>query len=294
MNVIAVSPKNGELLWQKKKITNNPNAIFLGDQAVLGVGPGSQHVAIDPVSGEVQDTYGFRKAACTRLTATPDSLFVRGEGTLRFDRASKKVLIDGGVRPACNDGALPANGMLYIGPWACDCNLSLIGAMAKCSAGDFRFDHVATEAERLQTEADFEKVVPLEVREADWPAFRANNQRTSSTSTRLARPNEGTSPAPTWTNRPKQPHVPTAPVSAGGLVFVAGQCGKVRAIDARTGDVRWIFATAGPIKAPPTIADSRAYVGSGDGYVYALEAATGRLLWRFRAAPVERHIMVYG
>ncbi|MHC4494274.1 MAG: outer membrane protein assembly factor BamB family protein, partial [Planctomycetota bacterium] len=63
---------------------------------------------------------------------------------------------------------------------------------------------------------------------------------------------------------------------------------------ARTGEVRWVFSTAGPVKAPPTIWESRAYVGSGDGYVYALEAATGRLLWRFRAAPVERHIMVYG
>ncbi len=296
MNVIAVSTKNGELLWQKKKITNNPNAIFLGDQAVLGVGPGSQHVAIDPVSGSVLDNYKFRKGACTRLTATPDSLFVRGEGTLRFDRASKKVLIDGGVRPACNDGALPANGMLYIGPWACDCNLSLIGAMAKCSAGDFRFDHVATEAERLHTESDFENIAPLEVTADDWPTYRADNQRTSSTTARLALPNapRRTRPAPTWTNTPKQPHVPTAPVSAGGLVFVSGQCGKVRAIDAHTGQVRWIFATGGPIKAPPTIAESRAYVGSGDGYVYALEAATGRLLWRFRAAPVERHIMVYG
>ena len=296
MNVIAVSTKNGELLWQKRKITNNPNAIFLGDQAVLAVGPGSQHVAIDPVTGDVQDNYKFRKAACTRLTATPDSLFVRGEGTLRFDRATKKVLVDGGVRPACNDGALAANGMLYIGPWSCDCNLSLIGAMAKCSAGDFRFEHVATEAERLHTEDDFEKVALLEVTATDWPTYRANNQRTSSTTARLARPNapEGARPAPFWTNTPKKRHVPTAPVSAGGLVFVAGDCGRVRAIDARSGEVRWVFATGGPIKAPPTIAESRAYVGSGDGYVYALEAATGRLLWRFRAAPVERHIMVYG
>ncbi|MHC4700876.1 MAG: PQQ-binding-like beta-propeller repeat protein, partial [Planctomycetota bacterium] len=306
MNVIAVSSKNGNLLWKKKKITNNPNAIFLGDQAVLGVGPGSQHVAIDPVSGEVQDNYKFRKAACTRLTATPDSLFVRGEGTLRFDRASKKVLVDGGARPACNDGALPANGMLYIGPWACDCNLSLIGAMAKCSAGDFRFDHVATEAERLHTEKNFQQVEPLEVTKADWPTYRANNRRTSSTPARLARPRvEGVSPSNrgqdardtvprSWTNTQKQPHVPTPPVAAGGLIFVAGRCGKVRAIDARTGEVRWVFATGGPIKAAPTIAESRAYVGSGDGYVYALEAATGRLLWRFRAAPVERHIMVYG
>jgi hypothetical protein len=103
----------------------------------------------DPLSGIVLEDLNFRKVACTRLTACPDSLFVRGEWTLRYNRASKKVLIDGAARPGCNDGALPANGLLYIGPWACDCNLSLIGALAKCSAGDFDFDHVATDAERL-------------------------------------------------------------------------------------------------------------------------------------------------
>jgi outer membrane protein assembly factor BamB len=296
MNVIALSPRNGELLWQKKKITNSPNVIFIDDQVVLDIGPEREHVAINSVTGSVLENYKFSKYSCTRLTASPDSLFVYGPGTLRFDRVSKKVLVDGGVRPACNDGAIPANGMLYIGPWICDCNFSLFGLVAKCSAGHFRFDHVATEAERLHTESDYEKIVPLEVAKADWPTYRANNRRSSSTSARLARPNvpKGTRPAPSWINTPKQPHIPTAPVSAGGLIFVAGQCGKVRAIDASTGQVRWIFATGGPIKAPPTIAESRAYVGSGDGYVYALEAGTGRLLWRFRAAPVERHIMVYG
>ncbi|MFQ6131027.1 MAG: PQQ-binding-like beta-propeller repeat protein [Armatimonadota bacterium] len=297
MNVVAVSTENGELLWQKKKISNNPNAIFVDGTVVLGVGPGSNHVVLDPVSGAELENLNFRKVACTRLTASPDSFFVRGEGTLRFDRTAKRLLIDGAVRPGCNDGALPANGMLYIGPWACDCNLSLIGAIAKCSAGDFRFDHVATEAERLQRgEGNVEDVAPLEATVTDWPTYRANNQRTSSTTVRLARPNapEGTPPAPSWTYVPPRPHVPTTPTAAGGLVFVAGQDGKVRALDARTGELRWGFATAGPIKMPPTIWEGRAYVGSGDGHVYALEAATGRLLWRFRAAPIERHIMVYG
>ncbi len=27
------------------------------------------------------------------------------------------LLIDGSVRPGCNDGAIPANGLLYVGPW---------------------------------------------------------------------------------------------------------------------------------------------------------------------------------
>ncbi len=297
MNVIAVSTETGKLLWKKKKISNNPNVVFVDGQAVLGVGPGSRHVAIDPVTGSVIEDLKFRKAGCTRLTASSDSLFVRGEGTLRFDRVSKRIFVDGAVRPACNDGVIPANGILYIGPWACDCSLSLIGAMAKCSAGDFRFDHVATEAERLQRElGDLQKVASLEVTKWDWPTYRANNHRTASTTVRLARPDTAgrSSAARSWVYVPKQPHIPTAPTSAGRLVFVAGQDGKVCAIDARNGQIRWVFATAGPIKMPPTIWESRAYFGSGDGYVYALEASTGRLLWRFRAAPVERHIMVYG
>ena len=45
---------------------------------------------------------------------------------------------------------------------------------------------------------------------------------------------------------------------------------------------------------PPALWEGRAFVGSGDGWVYAFEAATGRLLWRFRAAPAERLIPVYG
>jgi len=297
MNVIAVAAEDGKLLWQKKKVSNNPNVIFVDKHAVLGVGPGSNHVAIDPVSGDVLENLNFRKAACTRLTASPDSFFVRGEGLLRFDRATNKVLIDGAVRPACNDGALPANGMLYLGPWSCDCGLSLIGAMAKCSAGDFKFDHVATEAERLeQAPGDPDKVMPLKTVENDWPTYRANNKRTASTAAKLARPNapKDTPPAPAWTYAPNRPHVPTAPTLAGGLVFVAGEDGFARAIDAKTGQIRWSFATAGPIKMPPTIWRGRAYVGSGDGYVYALEAASGRLIWRFRAAPLERRIMVYG
>ena len=82
---------------------------------------------MDPVSGVVKENLKFNKRACTRLTASGDSFFCRGEGTLRYDRASKKLLIDGAQRPACNDGAIPANGLLYLGPWQCDCNLSLIG-----------------------------------------------------------------------------------------------------------------------------------------------------------------------
>ena len=289
MNVIALSTADGYLLWTKKKVTNNPNALFVDGKVILGVGPGGSHVAIEPATGNVLEDLKFRKVSCTRLTGCSDSFFVRGEGTLRFDRSSKKLLIDGAVRPACNDGALPANGLLYLGPWQCDCNLSLIGSMAKCSAGDFRFDHVATEAERLERFENPDRAADFAITDLDWPTYRADNRRSAGTTTNAAQ-----SVPRHWEYSPKQPYLPSAPTSAGGLVFVSGDDGKVRALDSKTGQLRWEFSTAGEIKMPPTIADGRAYLGSGDGYVYALEAATGRALWRFRAAPVERHIMVYG
>lgn len=290
MNVIAVSTDDGRLLWTKKKITNNPNAIYVDDKLVLGVGPGGSHLVIDPVTGQELDDLEFYKTACTRLTASGDSLFCRGEGTLRFDRQSKRVLVDGAARPGCNDGAIPANGLLYIGPWQCDCNLSLIGALAKCSAGDFSFDYVGTESDRLQRgHGEADPVQSLSITHEDWPTYRGNNHRTGGTPAKVQ-----LALARRWQSSAARPYTPTEPTAAGGLVYVAGSDGKVRAIDGGTGDAKWEFETPAPIKYPPTIWDGRAYVGSGDGYAYCLEAATGRLLWRFRAAPVDRYIMAYG
>ena len=290
MNVVAVSTAEGYLLWTKRKVTNNPNAIYVDGNVVLGVGKGGSHLVLDPRTGTELEDLNFRKTSCTRLTASPDSFFCRGEGTLRFDRAGKRVLVDGAIRPACNDGALPANGMLYLGPWQCDCNLSLIGSIAKCSAGDFRFDIRATEEDRLERATkNFEAVEPFDVSPLDWPTYRANVQRTAGTKADVVR-----RVTQKWQHTPRWSHVPTAPVSAGDLVFVTGRDGKVRALESSTGATRWEFSTPGSIRMPPTVYEGRMYFGSADGYAYALEAATGRLLWRFRASPVERHIMVYG
>ncbi len=289
MNVVALATSTGYFLWSKKKITNNPNAIFVDGKVILGVGEDASHVAIDPVSGEVAEDLKFTKANCTRLTASSDSFFCRGEGTLRFDRATKRVLVDGAIRPACNDGAIPANGMLYLGPWQCDCNLSLIGHVAKCSAGDFSFDRVATTDENLERASGELEVTPLEVTARDWPTYRGDDRRSGSTPVEIAR-----NVVRRWRTDRASAFSPTAPVAAGALVLVAGDDGRVRALESDDGSIAWQFETPSPIKAPPTIWDGRAYVGSGDGHVYALEASTGRLLWRFRAAPVERHIAVYG
>ncbi|MGE3808181.1 MAG: PQQ-binding-like beta-propeller repeat protein, partial [Gemmataceae bacterium] len=70
--------------------------------------------------------------------------------------------------------------------------------------------------------------------------------------------------------------------------------GVVRALDNATGKLRWTAYTSGAMKYPPALWNSRVYVGGGDGYVHCLQAADGKPLWRFRAAPAERRLPVFG
>ncbi|MCH2203464.1 MAG: PQQ-binding-like beta-propeller repeat protein [Fuerstiella sp.] len=288
MNVVGISTDDGSLLWHKPKVTNNPNAIYVDNKVIIGIGERGRHLVIDPKTGNVENYLSLVKVACTRLTASTDSFFARGEGMTRFDRASGAVQIDGAVRPACNDGVIPAHGLIYLGPWACDCNLALIGNVARCSAGDFQFDYKAKDEERLEVVRNGDSVQAFEIHDGDWPMYRSNLRRSASTAVPVQKAERVN-----WYHEPDRAFVPTDLSAASGLVFLGGEDGKVRAIDGETGKERWSFQTAGPVKYPPSLWDGRAYVGSADGFAYCLEAATGQLLWRFRAAPVERHIMIY-
>ncbi len=292
MNLVGVSPDDGSLMWHRKKTTNNPNLIYADGNLLAGIGKNGSTLSINPKNGETIEDLGFGKRSCARLTATPDSFFCRGmpEGLTRYDRNEKKILFNGALRPACNDGVLPANGLLYIGPWTCDCNLTLMGAVAMCSAGDFNYETATPRGKQLiKGDGDALHVADFDMSDKDWPVYRGNTAHSASSKAKL-----GNSSSTLWTFKPGSTFSPTAPTAAGGLVFYCGSDGNVYALDGVTGAPAWRFQTNGPILQPPTIWNGRAYVGSGDGFVYALEAATGRLLWKFRVAPVDRRIMVYG
>ncbi len=292
MNIVALSNADGSLLWHRKKTTNNPNMLYVDNNLVVGIGPRGSTQVIDPTTGKTIEDLGFSKHCCARLTACWDSYFCRGgtEGLTRYDRIAKKVIFNGAVRPPCNDGVIPANGLLYMGFWPCDCNLTMIGRVVMCPAGDFNFERKATDSDRLETvQPDPQQVALFDISEKDWPTYRADNTR--SAASRAAVPDKTEK---IWEFNPRGANLPTAPTAAGGLVFLGGDDCKVRALDAASGRLVWSFLAGGPLMQPPTLWQGRAYFGSGDGYIYALEAATGKLLWRFRAAPEERRIMVYG
>jgi len=292
MNVVAVSLADGSLLWHRKKTTNNPNMLYVEGNLLVGIGPHGNVQEIDPLTGVTLEDLGFRKRSCARVTASLDSYFCRGwpEGLTRYDRLTKKIQFNGAVRPSCMDGVIPANGMLYMGPWACDCNLSLMGRVVMCSAGNFNFENMAGQAERFELgRKNPARVAPFEISGKDWSTYRGNNNRSASSPAQVPVKVEKV-----WELVPRYTVRTSAPTAAGGLVFLCGDDCKVRAVDAATGQLKWTFLAGGPVLQPPALWQGRAYVGCGDGYVYALEAATGEMLWRFRATPTPRKIMVYG
>jgi outer membrane protein assembly factor BamB len=284
----ALSAEDGHVLFRHPVKDLH---LVIRDDGLYTIGPatvGDETKKLDPLTGKVLATYVTRRRSCTRATGTADSIFFRGhEGSGRFDLASGKTGWISAMRPSCQVGVLVAHGHLYWVPWACDCDLQLFGAIGCAPAGDFKFDEEAREGERLEKIANL-KSGPRAPNLQDWPTYRKDSARSAHTP--AAVPQKARL---LWWFNPPRETLSTAPVTAGSLVFVAGDNGIVRALDSASGSPRWTAYTGGAVHYPPTIADGRAFVGSGDGWVYALEAASGRTLWRFRAAPAERKIRFY-
>ena len=69
--------------------------------------------------------------------------------------------------------------------------------------------------------------------------------------------------------------VDSGPAVAGGTVYVVGsKDGRVYALDAATGRLRWSYTTGGFTVSGPAVAGGTVYVGSNDHKVYALSAGS--------------------
>jgi len=285
----AVSAADGRFLW--KHDVRDMHIVIRADglYAIAAQNRPNDSVRLDPLTGKVLARFNTRRRACTRATGSADGIFFRGhEGSGRLDCATGKTQWISPMRPSCHVGVVVANGLCTWLPWVCDCDLQMFGLIALGPAGGFAFDAAATESERLERRLRTASE-PLAVRPGDWPAYRANNRR--SAESRAALPAKV---AIAWQTGPRPGVGLTAPVVAGGLAFVGDSTGAVRAFDVATGKVRWTAYTGGGVKFPPAVARGKAFVGSADGHAYAFDAATGKLVWRFRAAPAERRIPVYG
>jgi outer membrane protein assembly factor BamB len=160
-------------------------------------------------------------------------------------------------------------------------------------------------------------VLPVDLDGEDWPVYQHDNYRSATTSEHL----QAGLLEPAWSwESPHPPHpawsgpakwdayagirglrsmrnydpVFHVVVASGKVFFGSTVDDSVRCLDARTGQVRWIFHTEGPIRIAPTYHDKRLYFGSDDGVVRCLDAEQGQLIWSFRPKPLERLILNNG
>jgi len=198
------------------------------------------------------------------------------------------------TRGTCSMGPLPCNGLIYCGPWACQCHLP---------TGLHNFNAFYTDEASLPTKGQVVKVersARLEKGEAygtagnadgdtaaPWPTYRQDARRYSGTKERV--PAKGL--ARLW--RTEFGKAVTAPVVAGGKVFVAEtETYVLRALSADTGDALWEYTAGGRIDSPPTYHEGLLLFGSRDGWVHCVRASDGALAWRFRDLP-EKLICVF-
>lgn len=290
--MVVAAANDGGLLWTHE--VGNLQLV-LREDAVWAAGPQNTFGRkLAYASGSVLEQFPARRA-CTRATGGVDSIFYRASGgTVRVFTETNTAHHIAPMRPPCQDGVLISNGHLYWGPWMCGCQLSLYGniALAPQAApgqnGDLPDADTAFATALTKVKGTEVPAFPIDAK--DWPQYQGNEARDS-----LSRAEIPAAIKKKWSTKAATcDEMATAPVAAGGRVFVADRAGVVRALDALTGKLVWKAHTSGPVYFPPAVAEDRVFVGSADGRVHAYAAATGESLWSFRVGPRDQMIPVFG
>jgi outer membrane protein assembly factor BamB len=142
---------------------------------------------------------------------------------------------------------------------------------------------------------------------ADWPCYRGNSARTGVTIDGFKFPL-----TPAWVYKPAQPPRPAWPdayrkthrvdfdyapqpiIARDKVYFGSSTDDTLRALDARTGALKWRYTTGGPIRFAPAVYRDNVYVASDDGLLHCLNADTGKLKWLFRPSANARRVVGNG
>ena len=231
---------------------------------------------------------------CTRNRITERFLLSTRRGVEFVDLSSGENWQNHWVRGGCLIGYLPCNGLLYTAPHPCSCyqEAKLVGFNAlapKIASGEPLPE--TPDDHRLVKGPAYDQPIrnpKSEIRNDAWPTYRHDGRRSGATKTAVP-----TTLEPVWTA--DLGAEPSAPVVAGGKVFVAGvDEHTVRALDAGNGKESWRYTADGRVDSPPTVHGDLALFGSADGRVTCLRAGDGRLVWQFDAAPGRRLVTSYG
>jgi outer membrane protein assembly factor BamB len=188
------------------------------------------------------------------------------------------------ARATCSMGHLPCNGLIYCGPWACQCHLPV--SLHNFNAYYTNEDSLLTQGQVVEVE----RSVRLEKGpaygwsggsdDAPWPTFRHDSRRFSGTESDVP----VTELQQQWEVR-LDANI-SAPVIAEGKLFVAEtELHSLCALDVAGGELLWKYTAGGRIDSPPTYYKGLLLFGSRDGWIHCLRASDGELSWRFRDLP---------
>jgi outer membrane protein assembly factor BamB len=74
----------------------------------------------------------------------------------------------------------------------------------------------------------------------------------------------------------------SSPTVSNGLVYFGAGDGRVYALNAVSGQLRWSYQTGDVVHTTPAVENEKLVVGSFDGHMYCLNKETGTLIWRFK------------
>ncbi len=267
-----------------KPVRKSPNALVIGWD--LRSGEEKKRILVNNLRSPEHHHRCYRNKATTRY------LISSYEGAEFLDFKGDNHGMNNWLRGACKYGMTPANGMLYVPPDQCFCQpgAKFLG-YAALKANPDNAPKPVPDSQRLEKGPAFGTIAnrksPIE-NPNDWPTFRHDAARSGTTQTRVPSNVEID-----WKVTLKGKL--TAPVAAGGKVFVAKpDAHTIYALDMASGQESWRFTANGRIDSPPTIYKGLVLFGSADGRVYCVRASDGQLVWRFLAAPTDQRIGSFG
>ena len=289
-SIIAKRLEDGKSLWTDVGTENYKKSpdLFVADGLVWSRDLKGRH----PKTGEVirsltQEVNGpMSHDRCYRNRITHRYYLNSASGGTDFlELDGKSESPNPWVRSTCGLAVMPANGMIYSGPYVCQC---AIGAMVPGvnglynGSGDSGKRFIITLQPRLVEGPAFGGLPGVDATTADWPAYRYSSMRSGVTSSDAPE-----SLALKW--KVDIGAHPTAPVVAGNSIYVADRDAyTLYALNRETGETRWTFTAAGRIDSPPTYYKGVVLFGSRCGWVYCLRASDGQLAWRFNGMPERR------
>ncbi len=296
--VHAYDFKTGKLLWQgesKQEYNAPPDLMLVGKD--LWMRKNGARVALDPLTGkvrkEIKTPKPYMHPRCYRGKVAGNYMLFGEMGVQMVNTETGEIRENDWIRGTCQYGIMPANGLLYVPPDSCACNMKtkLSGLYAFASTYNNPSKKQVSKAPRFEKGPAFGKLegkAGSSQQKGEWATFRGSPGRNGMASTKVA-----TDLGKAWKVDLGGPL--TSPVVAGGRCYVAAiDQHTLHSLDLTSGKQQWEFTVGGRIDSPPTVHQGGVYFGSADGWVYALRASDGQLAWRFRAAPEERLVLIRG